>query len=122
MSRNEGIVTEIGVLAADAIDFLLLAGTEAFIGIEAPQALHQTLPAQHFVAARDAAVEIVGNVEERAVAIRDAGVQREQISRHLILVSRLFAALELPDRACGPNRPASEQSSLEIRARGDAVL
>ena len=66
------------MLVADAVDLLHLAGAEAFMRIEAPQPLHQPLPPQDFMAAGDAAVEIIGDVEERAVAVGDAGIERQQ--------------------------------------------
>ena len=49
--------------------------------IEAPHPLHQSLPAQHFVAAGDAAVKIVGDVEEGAVAIGHPRIERKQVGR-----------------------------------------
>jgi hypothetical protein len=73
---DEVVITEIGVLFADTVDLLHLAGTQAFLGIEAPDTLQKSLAPQHFVAAGDAAMEIVGNIEERAVAVGDAGVER----------------------------------------------
>ena len=63
------------MLAADAVDFLHLARAQAFFGIETPDALHQPLPPQDFVAASNAAMEIVGDVKEGAVAIGDASLR-----------------------------------------------
>src|SRR3569623_221560 len=93
--RDEAIVGEICVLATDAGDLLHLPGGEALMRIKAPDAVHQSLPPQHLVAAGDAAMEIVGDVEEGAVAIGDAGIECEQIRRHAVLVPRRLAALEL---------------------------
>ena len=101
---------------------LHLAGAESFGGIEAPQSLHQSLPPQDFMAAGDAAVKIVGDIEERAVAVGDAGVERQQVGRQGVLAARGLAHLELLDRARGPHRPVPEQAALEIRARGDALV
>ena len=83
---DEIVVAEIGMLTIDAVDLVHLAGAEALVRIEAPDALHQALPPQHFVAAGDAAVKIVGDVEEGAVAIGDAGIEREQVGRYAVLV------------------------------------
>src|SRR6266700_3495102 len=85
MPGNEGVVGEIGVLAADAVDLLQLTGAEAFMRIEAPQPLHQALPPQYFMAACDAAVEVIGDVEERAVAIGDAGIERQEVGGQGVL-------------------------------------
>src|SRR6187397_689034 len=54
---DEGVVGEVGVLAADAVDRLALPGAQALARIEAPGSLEQPLSAQHLVAAGDAAVE-----------------------------------------------------------------
>ena len=86
------------MLAIDAVDLLHWPGLRPSFGIEAPDAFHQALPPQHFVATGDAAVKIVGDVEEGAVAVGDAGIEREQIGRHGLLVPRGLAALELLDR------------------------
>src|SRR3954451_25121474 len=110
------------MLAVDAVDLVLLAGAEALVRIEAPQALHQALPAQHLMAAGDAAVKIIGDVEEGAVAIGYAGIEREQIGRDAVLVPCCLAALELFDRARRPHRPVAEQTALEVGPRGDAVV
>src|SRR2546430_13260016 len=109
------------MLAADAVDLGHLSGDEPLGGIEAPKPLHQPLPPQDFMAACDAAVKIVGDIEERAVAIGDAGIERQQVGRHGVLAARSLAHLELPDRARGPYRPVSEQAALEPGAGGDAV-
>ena len=71
--------------------------------------LHQALPPQDLVAAGDATVKIVGDVEERAVAIGDAGIERQQIRRHAVLAARGPAHFELLDRGLSPYRPVPEQ-------------
>src|SRR5258706_13387087 len=109
------------MLAADAVDLLHLAGAEALGGIETPDSLHEPLPPQNFVAAGDAAVEIVGDVKERAVAVGDAGIQRQEIGWHRVLVARGAAHLELLDGARSPHRPVTEQAATEIGAGRDAV-
>src|ERR1700724_1414373 len=110
------------MLVADAVDLLDLPGAQAFGRIEAPDSLHQPLPPQHFVAAGDAAVEIVGDVEERAVAIGDAGIERPELRRYRRLAPRRATHLELTDRGRGPYRPVAEQAAAEINAGRDAVV
>src|SRR3954454_24269036 len=107
------------MLASDAVDLVLLAGAQALVRIEAPQALYQALPSQHLMAAGDATVKIVGNVEEGAVAIGDAGIEREQFGRDAVLVPCRLAALELFDRARRPHRLMAEQTAFEVGLRGD---
>src|SRR5215218_8302511 len=102
------------MLAADAVDLGHLPGAEPLGGIETPEPLHQSLPPQDFVTAGDAAVKIVGDIEERAVAVGDAGIERQQIGGHAVLAARGLAHLELPDRARGPYRPVPEQAALEV--------
>ena len=77
---DERVVGEVGMLAADAVDRFALPEAQPFTWIEAPRAFEQTLPAQHLVAAGDAAVEVVRDVEEGAVAVGDAAVEREQLA------------------------------------------
>src|ERR1700704_2508476 len=110
------------MLAADAVDLLHLAVAEALGRIETPDSLKQSLPPQNFVTAGDAAVKIVGDVEERAVAIGDPGIERQEIRWHRVLVTRGAAPLELLDRVCGPYRPVAEQAAAEIGTRGDALV
>ena len=57
------------MLEADAGDFLRLARAETFAGVQAGDALQQALPAQHLVAAGDAAAKGMRDVEERGIAI-----------------------------------------------------
>src|SRR3954451_5599499 len=110
------------MLAADAVDLLHLSGTEPLGRIQTPQPLHQSLPPQDFVATGDAAVKVVGDIEERAVAIGDAGIERQQIRRQAILAPRSLAPLELLDRARGPHRPVPKEAALEPGAGGDALV
>src|SRR3954453_9921150 len=100
------------MLAADPVDLEHLARAQALPWIEAPDSLHQSLPAQDFVAAGDAAVKIVGDVEEGAVAIGDARIQRQQVGGQRTLSPRGTAHLELFYGARGPHRPVPEQPAL----------
>lgn len=81
------------MFAADAIDLLHLAGAETLGRIEAPDALQQALPTQDLVATGDAAVKIVGDVEEGAVAVGDAGIERQQIRRQVIAPARRLGSV-----------------------------
>src|ERR1700720_1742382 len=110
------------MFAADAVDLGHLARAEPLGGIETPEPLHQPLPPQDFMTPGDAAVEIVGDVEERAVAIGDAGIERQEIGRYRRLAPRRATHLELPDRGRGPYRPVAEQAAAEINAGSDAVV
>src|ERR1700751_4558454 len=105
MIGNEGVVAEIDMLAANAVDLLHLSRAQPLSRIEAPDSFEQSLPPENLVATGDTAMEIIGGVEKRAVAIRDTGVERQQIRRYGVLVARRSAALELFDCACGPDRP-----------------
>src|SRR3954454_20708512 len=110
------------MLPADSVDLLHLSGAESLGGIETPQPLHQSLPPQDFMTTGDAAVKIVGDIEERAVAVGDAGIERQQVRRQAVLAARSLAHLELPYRARGPHRPVPEQAALEPCAGGDALV
>src|SRR3954469_10100105 len=102
------------MLAADAVDFLPLPRAQALGGIETPDTLHQPLPPQDFVTASDAAVKVIGDIEEGAVAIGNAGIEREQVRRHRVLVARGLAGFELLDRGGGPDRPVPEQAAADM--------
>jgi hypothetical protein len=68
------VVTQIAMNTIDPIDLLFLPRAKTFCGIETPDALQQPLPSEDLVAARDAAMKIIGDVEESAVAIRDTAI------------------------------------------------
>ena len=113
------------MLAADAVDLLALARAQALVRIEAPDAFEQALAAQHLVAAGDAAAEVVGDVEEGAVAVGDAAVEREQLAldraARLGARQRGLAALEQLDRALRPDRPVAEQAAAKAHRHRRAV-
>src|SRR4051812_16719428 len=60
VGAHERVIGEIGVLGADALDLLRLPRRKRLLRVEAPDALEQPLAPQDFVAARDAAREMVG--------------------------------------------------------------
>src|SRR5262249_10580663 len=66
--------------------------------------------------------EIVGDIEEGAVAVGDTGIEREQVRRHARLVARGLAGLELQNRALRPYRPVAEQAATDMGARGDTLV
>src|SRR3977135_1806108 len=112
MLGDEGVVGKIGVLAADAVDLLHLAGAQSLGRIEAPQPLHQPLSPQDFMATGDAAVEIVGDVEECAVVLGPARGERQEIGGQGVLAARSLAQLELFYGTRRPSRPVAEQAAL----------
>lgn len=69
MLGDEIIIAEMRVGGADAINLRKLAGAERFLLVEAPDALQQTLAAEDFVQAGDAAGETVRGVEEGGIAV-----------------------------------------------------
>ena len=77
------------MLLQNAIDLAGLPGAQALVGVEAPGALEQALAAQHLVAAGDAAVERMGDVEERRVAVGNAGIERKDIGGNRTLTGRM---------------------------------
>ena len=120
---HEGVIVEVRIGGADAVDLLLLSGAERLARIEAPDAFEQPLPAQDLVAAGDHAVEIVGGVEDRRVAVGGLRVQRQQVGRYFLLGNRGVNALEELDRALDPHAPMAEQPPLmrKVRSRPLAI-
>src|SRR6185295_10270067 len=82
IGAHERVVVEVGISGADAVDLLHLARAQAFVRVEAPDAVEQALAAEDFVAAGDYAVEVVGGVEDRGVAVGDLRLQREEVGRN----------------------------------------
>jgi len=71
MLRDEGIVIQVRIRGADAINLRHLACTERFMLVEAPKAFEEALAAEDFVEAGDAAVKRVRGVEKGGVAVGD---------------------------------------------------
>src|SRR5262249_56466789 len=99
---HEGIVVEVRVGRADAIDLLALPGSQRLARVEAPDAFEQSLPAQDFVAARDHAMKAVGRVEDRGVAVGHLRVERQEFSGYLVLGDRRVDAIHKLDRTLAP--------------------
>src|SRR5690606_29954793 len=104
---------QIGMQLAHAGEFFCLSRRKTFFRIEAPDTFEQPLATQDLVAAGDAAMEIIRNVEERAVAVGDAGIKGKKIGGNRILAGFFAAAVEDLDRALGPDRPVAEKAALE---------
>ncbi len=89
-------------------------GRQRLVGIQAPDALEQALAAQHLVAAGDAAGEVVGDVEEGAVAVGDARIQRQQFAHRRC---RCSIAAWMRSSSCTallrPHAPVAEQAAAD---------
>ena len=79
MFRDESVVVQLRIGAADAVDFFFLARAERLLRIETPEPLQKTLSSEDFVQAGDAALEIVCGVEEDGVAIGDRDRLRQDV-------------------------------------------
>ena len=77
---DELVVVQLGVRGMHAVDLLRLAGTQPFLGVEAPGPFKQALATKDFMAAGDAAPEVVGNVEEGGIAVGDLAGEGENIA------------------------------------------
>src|SRR5262249_6436442 len=82
---HEGVVVEVRIGRADAVDLLLLPGSQRLARVETPDAFQQALAAQDFVAAGDHPMEVVGGVEDRRVAVGHLGIERQEFSGYLVL-------------------------------------
>ena len=77
MSGDEVVVVEMRIGAIDAVNLSELAWAKRFVLIKAPDALQDTLAAQHFVQTGDATSEAVGSIEEGGIAIGDFGAETQ---------------------------------------------
>src|SRR5215831_20838818 len=111
-SRARSVVVEVRIGRADPVDLLLLSASQRLARVEAPDAFEQPLAAQDFVATRDHAVEVVGRVEDRGVAIGHLRVERQEFSGYLVLGDRRVDALQQLDRPLDPYAPMAEQPAL----------
>ena len=71
MRGDKIVVVEMRIAAINTVDFAALPGGEAFVRIETGDPLKESLPAQDFVDARDAAGKLVRRIKEGGIAIRD---------------------------------------------------
>ena len=79
---DEGVVVEVRVGGVDAGNFFGLAGAERFVGIEAPDAFEESLAAENFVEAGDAARKMIGGVEKGGVGVGDFDALAEKGRRN----------------------------------------
>ena len=82
MLVDEGVVVEVRVGGVDAGNFFGLAGAERFVGIEAPDAFEESLAAENFVEAGDAARKMIGGVEKGGVGVGDFDALAEKGRRN----------------------------------------
>ena len=114
MLGDEGIIAEMRIRGADAINLRKLAGAERLVFIEAPDAFEQALAAEDFVEAGDAAGETVRGVEEGGIAVGDFVRESEHFRRN-----RFALALgEQFDGFLRPHGPVAEQSSDDTHRIG----
>ncbi len=78
MLVDECVVVEVGIGGVDSGNFFGLAGAESFVGVEAPDAFEESLTAEDFVEAGDAAGKMIGGVEEGGVGVGDFDVSSEK--------------------------------------------
>src|SRR5262245_23562836 len=88
VGRNEFIICQMWIRAADAIDFGGLPGAECFAVIQASCARQQTLTPQDLLDAGDAAGKAVSRVEERTIRVRGLNTLCEKRRRHLLSIRR----------------------------------
>src|SRR6266851_2530192 len=77
VGRDKGIVIQLGIGGVEPVDPRALSRAQRLMRIEAFDRGHQPLAPQDLVAARDAAGEIMVDVEDHAVAIGDEGIERQ---------------------------------------------
>src|SRR5260370_26226835 len=82
VGRDKGVVVQLGIGGVEPVDAGALSGTERLVRIEAFDRGHQPLAPQDLVAARNAAGEIVIDVEHHAVAVGNKGIERQHLRRN----------------------------------------
>src|SRR6266513_1956832 len=68
---HKSIIIQVRIRALDALDFFNLTRAERLVRVQTPDAIEQTLAAQHFVNAGDTAGVLIGGVEKSGVGISD---------------------------------------------------
>jgi hypothetical protein len=79
---HERIIVQVRIGQVYTIDFFCLSRAKGFFGIQTPGAFQQSLSAEHFVQARDAAGKLVGRVEERRIAVGDLNASTQEAFRN----------------------------------------
>src|SRR5260221_13860469 len=111
--QDELVIGQVGVGGADSGDFFGLTGGEGFVFVEAPDAFEQSLAAEDFVEACDAAFEGVGGVEEGGVGIGDLDVEVEEGEGNRGADGSELAGLEDLDGLFGPDAPVTEEDAYD---------
>src|SRR3569623_2870468 len=82
MLSDELVVEPMGIAAANAVDLAGLTGAERFVRIKTPGSRQQSLAPQHLVHARNAAGELVGDIDDRSIAVRQFAAPAQQFRRN----------------------------------------
>src|SRR6185437_711888 len=89
---------------------------EIFVRVETPTAFQQSLPSQDFVQSGDAARELIPNVEQSRIGIRQRSRPFEDIVRLAASIAPArLNSFEQPYRALRPYRPLAQQPSGEMQ-------
>src|SRR5579884_2123807 len=122
MLSDEGVIEEVRISPADALDLVRLSGAECFLRIEAPNALQQSLPPQHFVDAGDAAAEAVGRIEHGSVRIREFVGRTQQFDgNRSSTTDNGMTLVQQLDRLPCPHRPLAEQPADDASLDGPST-
>ncbi len=69
MLLYEGIILQMRIRSAHAVDFFHLAWGKFLVGIKTPAAFQQTLTPQDLMYARNTSTKLVSGIEDRGVRI-----------------------------------------------------
>ena len=106
---NELVIDQMWIGCCHSIKILSLTGRQIFPRIQTPPPPHQPLSAKNLVDARDASVEMMGNVEQRRIHVGHLCISQKPhgINRR----PRLYNSMEFPLQlhcAGRPHSPVSE--------------
>ena len=112
MLRDEVVISQMRIGAADAVDLLVLAVPERLVRIEAPCPFQQALAAQDFVDAGNATGETIGGVEERGIRVGQFHIATQHFRGNRIAGLDDATALGVEfDGPLRPDRPMAEQAA-----------
>src|SRR5690242_19731252 len=77
---DKGVIREMRIRAADAVDLFALAKSERFIRVEAPDAFEQALAPQNLVDTGDAAAKAIRHIKEGGVGVSDFDATPKQLA------------------------------------------
>ena len=103
-----------GVHLPDPVNLLALSGRESLLGVQAPDALHEALPPQDLMDAGDAALEVMGRIEESAVGVGDLSRQGQPPGVQLVALDRFFQFGKELHHCAGPAGPVAQKSADEV--------